>query len=192
MIVLTSPAKTLDLSSTWDENITQPIFLKEAALIAQKLKILSKQKLTITLNVSEKLGELNYQRFQDWENKHTRKNSRPAILTYKGDVYRPLSLNYSKAEKEYLQKSLRIITGLYGLLRPYDLMQAYRLEMKIALKVKDKNNLYEYWKEKITADLKNDLKTHENKIVVDLASNEYSKAVDLNKLGAEVIHIEFR
>ena len=117
MLILTSPAKTLDLSKEWNEEITIPAFMKEANELVTDLKSMSLQKLKSTLEVSDKLAQLNYERFQVWNKEHTISNSKPAIRMYNGDIYRELSpKEYSKSQKEYIQKTLRIITGMYGLL----------------------------------------------------------------------------
>ncbi|MCA9382743.1 peroxide stress protein YaaA [Candidatus Dojkabacteria bacterium] len=192
MLILTSPAKTLDLSKEWDEEFTNPTFTQEADELVASLKNMSLKKLKSTLEVSDKLAQLNYERFQVWGKDHNVSNSKPAIRMYYGDIYRELSpKEYSKDQKAYLQKTLRIITGLYGLLRPYDLIQPYRLEMKIKLNTKKGKDLYQFWGDKLTDLLNQEIRDYKHKLLVSLASNEYEAAVDLDKIESEVWDILF-
>jgi hypothetical protein len=198
MIAITSPAKTQDFESDWDTEIkSQPEFLEEAITLRKKLKDYSKSQLEDVLNVSENLAELNYNRFQEWVEKHTEDNSKPAILAYQGDIYKQFQAEeFTEAEQEYLQSHLRILTGFYGILRPYDLIQAYRLEMKTKLKVEDAGteDLYEFWEDKLTDHLNEKLKDFpkESRAIINLASNEYVKAVNPEKIDGDWIEIEFR
>lgn len=195
MLVITSPAKTQDFSD-WqnlgeiDKNlISEPEFLNEADEINEILKTKSKSDLQKLMNISEKLADLNFDRFEKWDKNHKENNSKPAVLAYKGDIYRELNpLTYSKDQQKYANETLRIITGFYGFLKPYDLMQAYRLEMKIKLENKKGKDLYEFWKSKLTKEINNS----NSEILVDLASEEYSKAINFEELSKKVIKIEFR
>jgi hypothetical protein len=194
MIILTSPAKSQDFDSNWQSDITtQPQFLKEADELAKKLKQFSKEELAKLLSISDNLAELNYERYQHWQPNNNRDIAKPALMVYSGDVYKPIKVEqYDEAQKQRLQKSLRIISGLYGVLKPFDLIQPYRLEMKTDLTSENHENLYDFWGDKLTKSLQKEIANAEHKLIVNLASNEYERAVDLKKLRAEVINIEFR
>lgn len=192
MKIVISPAKSLDYESEYPQSKqTQPQFLDEA----EKLnKILAKEKptdLMELMRISDKLAQLNWQRNQDFETPFTTKNARPAIYAFNGDVYKGLdAYTMSSREIEKLQDVLRILSGLYGILRPLDLMQPYRLEMGTKLKVGRKKNLYEFWKKTITEQLNDELE--ENELFLNLASNEYFSAVDEKTLKVPVITPVFK
>lgn len=190
MIILLSPSKTLD----FEHNIqgdTEPSFIEDTITLNKSLKKYSKKKLASLMNISDKLAALNYQRNQEFEEVFTEENSRAAMFAFKGDVYLGLQAqDFKKKDVNYANKHLRILSGLYGLLRPMDKMQAYRLEMGTSLKVGRKKNLYEFWGNKIGDELKESLKDHKNKSIINLASNEYFKAVKLD--GLDIIEIGFK
>lgn len=171
MIVLISPSKSMmKQSSPNGLKPTTPIFAEETKELVEKLSTYSVKKLAKVLEVSDSLAELNYKRFQEWQ-KTTR---RPALWMYSGDVYNGIdAYSMSTKEVEFAQNKLMIVSGLYGLLRPLDEAQPYRLEMKLSFKVHNYNNLYEYWGSKISKYIKS---TNE-KVVLMCASKEYSKAV---------------
>lgn len=187
MKIVISPAKSLNFESPLPTaKFTQPNFLEQA----EKLnKILAKKKpkaLSELMGISNNLAELNWQRNQDFSIPFTSENARPAVYAFNGDVYQGLDA-YSIPEDELaqLQDTLRILSGLYGVLKPLDLMQPYRLEMGSHLKVGRKKNLYEFWKKEITQQLNSELKDGE--LFINLASNEYFNAVDVKALKAPVI-----
>jgi len=192
MLFISSPAKRLDFSSTWNSQVTtRPIFSLEANKIASILEKKSIEQLSRTMRISKKLAELNFKRYKSWDSGNT-KHLKPAILAYQGDVYKALDVNSLGAhEKKYLQNHLRIITGMYGVLHPYDLIQAYRLEMR--LKVGDKNidNLYTFWSKKITIELNTMIETANHAFCINVASQEYSKVLDLSSLLVPLINISF-
>ncbi len=192
MIILLSPSKTLD----FDHNImgeTEPGFLEETMALNKSLKKYSKKKLGQLMNISDKLAELNYNRNQQFQESFTEENSRAAMFAFKGDVYLGLQAQeFKKKDVTYANKHLRILSGLYGLLRPMDKMQAYRLEMGTNLKVGRKKNLYDFWGNKIADQLKESLADHKNKSIINLASNEYFKAVKLDGLKDQIIEIGFK
>lgn len=195
MIAILSPAKKLDESpvSNLGVELSQARFLDESELLMDVLKKKSPKALSELMALSPNLAKLNYERNQEWTKKHSEKNSKPAILTFNGDAYLGLNAtDFSKKDLEYAQDHLRILSGLYGVLRPLDLMQAYRLEMGRALKANRKKNLYEFWGEKIAATLQDDLAQSGSNVLVNLASNEYAKAAKLNQLDARVITCEFK
>ncbi|TQD38685.1 peroxide stress protein YaaA [Haloflavibacter putidus] len=192
MKIVVSPAKSLDQESKLPVNRgTQPKFVEEAAQINRKLARMSKQEIADLMSISDKLADLNYTRFQDFEEKHTKSNARPAVYMFDGDVYTGLDA-YTIAEDkiDYMQNSLRILSGMYGILKPLDLIQAYRLEMGTKLSVESDNNLYEFWQKKITQSLNKELKKDE--LFVNLASKEYFKAINPKELKTPVISPVFK
>ena len=150
MKIVISPAKSLNLDKELPTKLyTESAFLKQAETIQKTLKNKKPKQLMELMHISEKLGELNWQRNQDWQMPFTKENARPAIFTFDGDVYTGLDVYTLPSEKlEVLQNKLRILSGLYGLLKPLDLMQAYRLEMGTSIKIGTKKNLYEFWKKR--------------------------------------------
>ena len=192
MKIVISPAKSLDFETELPTSkYTEPRFLDEA----QKLnKVLVKKKpkaLSELMSISDNLAQLNWERNQDFSVPFTPKNARPAVYAFNGDVYQGLDA-YSISEKkmERLQDTLRILSGLYGVLRPLDLMQPYRLEMGTSLKVGRNKNLYEFWKKSVTENLNSELKDDE--LFVNLASNEYFGAVDTKALKVPVVTPVFK
>jgi cytoplasmic iron level regulating protein YaaA (DUF328/UPF0246 family) len=191
MITLLSPAKSLDYSNKPNTtNYTIPRFLKESAILINHLTKLSSVEISELMNVSEKIADLNLNRFATWSGEEIEKfnplivdsfiKTKQAILAFDGDVYDGLDAkSLSKEELHQSQNHIRIISGLYGLLRPLDVIQPYRLEMGTTLKIGNNNNLYKFWGDKITTMLINDLKeTNSPKFVVNCASMEYSKAIN--------------
>lgn len=192
MKILLSPAKTLDYESKLPTTrATQPMFLEEAAVINKKLESKSKKELSELMNISDKLAALNFERYKNFELPFTKSNARPAVYAYAGDVYDGLdayTLNTKYLDKP--QDSIRILTGMYGILRPLDLIQPYRLEMGTKLAVNGSKDLYEFWKTKLTEKFNSELK--ENELVINLASVEYSKAIDKEKLKTTVVSPVFK
>ncbi|AOS96312.1 hypothetical protein AUP74_00845 [Microbulbifer aggregans] len=194
MLIVISPAKTLDYESEIpDLETTQPGFLDDSAQLIKELRALSPQDISGLMKISDKLGVLNYDRFQDWKRPFTDKNARPALLAFKGDVYTGLEAEtMGKRDFAYAQKHLRMLSGLYGLLRPLDLMQPYRLEMGTRFANARGKNLYEFWGESLTAALNQQLKSLKSRELVNLASNEYFKAVKPKLLEADIITPHFK
>jgi len=192
MKIVISPAKSLDFESTLPtKKHTEAQFLNKAETIQKTLKKKKPKALMELMDISEKLADLNWQRNQDWSLPFTTENARPAVYAFNGDVYIGLDAYTISEEKlEVLQDKLRILSGLYGLLKPLDLMQPYRLEMGTNLKVGTKKNLYEFWKKTITDSLNKEMKKDE--LFVNLASNEYFSAVDVKSLKVPVITPEFK
>jgi hypothetical protein len=192
MKIVISPAKSLNLDKELPtSHFTEASFLKQAETIQKTLKKIKPRQLMELMDISEKLADLNWQRNQDWQLPFTTENSRPAIYTFDGEVYTGLDV-YSLpiAKLTVLQDKLRILSGLYGVLKPLDLMQAYRLEMGTSIKIGTKKNLYEFWKKSVTDYLNSEL--NEKELFVNLASNEYFSAVDTKKLKVPVITPEFK
>jgi len=192
MKIVISPAKSLDYETPIPtKQFTQGIFLEEAAKINAVLKKKSPKQLSSLMSVSQNLGELNWQRNQEWELPFTPKNSRQAIFAFKGEVYIGLDAYSLPIDKlEILQNKLRILSGQYGLLKPLDLMQSYRLEMGTKLKVANKENLYKFWGNSITEKLNKELA--DNELFINLASAEYFKAVKPALLKVPVITPVFK
>jgi cytoplasmic iron level regulating protein YaaA (DUF328/UPF0246 family) len=193
MITLLSPAKTLDYSQDGKYGNTESRLLDNSFKLVDVLKKKSSGKLQKLMNVSKNIADLNVERFQEFREEFTTENSKPAVLAFKGDVYLGLEADtFTKEEMDFAQDHLRILSGLYGLLRPLDLMQPYRLEMGTSLRTSRGKNLYEFWKNRITDLLNDDLANHENKTVVNLASNEYFKAINKKKLDGQLLSINFK
>ncbi|WP_055071443.1 peroxide stress protein YaaA [Clostridium massiliamazoniense] len=182
MIAILSPAKTIDESNFNIElNVTTPRFLEDSKIIMDQLKELEIPELSKLMKINDNLAELNYIRNQSWKI-FDGSSKKPAVLSFKGEAYRGLDAeNFTTEELEYCNDNLRILSGLYGSLRPLDGILPYRLEMGTKLPVKDKKNLYEFWKENLTASMHRDLKNHKEKFIVNLASEEYSKVINLKE-----------
>ena len=187
-----SPAKSLNFGSNFPtEQNSNPFFLKEAITINKLLKDKSSYELSQLLKISDKLGNLNWERNQNFKTPFNKENATPAVYTFDGDVYTGLDIYTLPIEKiKVLQKSLRILSGLYGVLKPLDLIQPYRLEMGTKFPVDKKKNLYDFWKLKITSFINEELK--ENELFVNLASNEYFSSIDVKALKTEVITPQFK
>ena len=192
MKIVVSPAKTLDYNSKLPTTRgTQPSFLETTATVNRKLARMSKKEIAELMDISDKLADLNYTRYQEFSEEHTKQNSRPAVYAFAGDVYTGLDAYTIPSEKiDFMQDSLRILSGFYGILRPLDLIQPYRLEMGTSLSVGRKKNLYELWQDKVTSFLNNELK--EEELFLNLASQEYFKAIDPNKLKVPVVSPVFK
>jgi uncharacterized protein len=192
MKIVISPAKSLNFEKPLPTaDFSQPAFLKEAKIIQKVLKQKSPQDLSKLMSISDTLAQLNWERNKNWKTPFTPQNALPAIYAFDGDVYTGLDV-YSLPENKIanLQNQVRILSGLYGLLKPLDLMRAYRLEMGTKLDIDTKKNLYDFWKTTITTALNKELKSKE--LFVNLASNEYFSAVDAKSLKVPVITPEFK
>ncbi|MFZ1685935.1 MAG: peroxide stress protein YaaA [Flavobacteriales bacterium] len=188
MLVLLSPAKDLAKETPSVKDTTQPVLLEQAMPLVAKLKTLSAKKLASLMDLSLKLGELNRERYAHWVTPFTAMNARPAVFTFNGEVYRGLEARtLSSEDLRFAQHHLRILSGLYGVLRPLDLMQDYRLMMSTPFGLDRRKNLYAYWGDRITEVLNEDLKTSGGSAVINLASSEYFKAVKPEKLTGRVI-----
>lgn len=193
MLVVLSPAKTLDYESPLPvKKSTQPRLLEQSQQLVKVARKYSSEDLRGLMKVSENIADLNVQRFKAWDLPFTADNARPAAYAFKGDVYAGLqAYSMSARDIEYAQQHLRILSGLYGLLRPLDLMQPYRLEMGVKLSNSRGKNLYEFWGDRITEILNGDIKRHKVKILINLASNEYFKSVKQKQLDMDVITPQF-
>ena len=199
VLILISPAKTLDFSTPAPiAQFTQPDFLADTARLVKQLKQLSASEVSSLMKISDKLGELNSDRFNSWQADFDDANAKQALLAFQGDVYQGMQVDSFQPEDfEFAQEHLRILSGLYGVLRPLDLIQPYRLEMGTKLahaKLQDlsANTLYEFWADKLTQVLNRQLEQLEQKVIINLASNEYFKAVKPKLLEAEIITPSFK
>jgi hypothetical protein len=192
MKLVLSPAKSLDFESKLPTSKTfEGQFLSDSERINKVLKKKSARSLSKLMDISKDLAELNYQRNQEWQLPFTKENARPAVYAFNGDVYRGLDIYTLDLKKlDALQDTVRILSGLYGVLKPLDLMQAYRLEMGTKLPIGKNKNLYEFWKKKVTKALNEELE--DNELFLNLASNEYFKAIDVKTLKVPVINIDFK
>ena len=192
MKILLSPAKSLDYKSDLPTlKTSEGCFLNEAQYLNNILKEKSPKDLSELMGISSSLGELNYQRNNSWSLPFSQKNARQSIYAFSGDVYRGLdSYTVEEGKIDFMQNSVRIISGLYGLLKPLDLIQPYRLEMGTKMSVDDNKNLYEYWRQKITSQLNKELADDEP--VLNLASNEYFKAIDSKVVKTDIYTANFK
>jgi uncharacterized protein len=190
MLCLISPAKTLDFETPRKTpKPTQPEFLKEAETLIRESRKLSVKDIQELMGVSEKIAELNHDRFKSWERPFDEANARPSIMAFKGDVYEGLEpWTLKSKDLQWLQKRLMILSGLYGLLKPLDLMQAYRLEMGLAFSNPKGKNLYHYWGDQLTERVD----SQEKELIVNLASNEYFKAIKSKSLRARLVTPQFK
>ncbi len=196
MLIVVSPAKSLDYESKIKtRKHSQPEFLAESQQLVKGLKKLQPDDLADLMNISDALAEENYRRYANWHIPFDLKNARQAIFAFKGDVYLGLQAeNYSTADLNFAQKHLRILSGLYGILRPLDLMQAYRLEMGRKFAIGKTKDLYEFWGSKLTDKLNAEFATYSEKkrTLINLASNEYFGSVKTKDLEAEIITPQFK
>lgn len=192
MKIVVSPAKSLDFESQMPtNNYTQGVFLKEALELNKVLKNQTPKDLSELMKISDKLGELNWQRNQNWSLPFTTGNARPAVFAFNGDVYNGLDAYTLKEDQiEVLQNKLRILSGQYGVLKPLDLMQPYRLEMGTKLVIEEHKNLYQFWGNTVTEKLNDEMT--DNDIFINLASNEYFKVVKPKLLKVPVITPHFK
>jgi uncharacterized protein len=192
MKIILSPAKSLNFEKPLPTNQhTKSVFLTQSKIINQALKEKTPADLSNLMDISDALAQLNWQRNKVWKTPFNIENSRPAIYTFDGDVYTGLDAYTLPLEKlEALQDKVRILSGLYGVLKPLDLMQAYRLEMGTKIGIENSKNLYDFWKPQLTTFLNKELK--KNELFINLASNEYSSAVDFKSLKVPVITPEFK
>ncbi|MBQ0439404.1 peroxide stress protein YaaA [Providencia rettgeri] len=189
MLITISPAKTLDYESPLaTQQFTQPELLAESQKLINVCRKLTPADIASLMKISDKLAGLNAARFAEWHADFTPDNARQAILAFKGDVYTGMQAeSFSQADFEFAQSHLRILSGLYGVLRPLDLMQPYRLEMGIRLKNTRGKDLYEFWGDIITKQLNQALAEQKDQVLVNLASDEYFKSVNTKKLDGEII-----
>jgi len=194
MLVVLSPAKNLDLSPvSLSVDVSEPALMSDSKSLARQCKKLSPADLSSLMGISDKLAILNAERFASFSVPFTQDNAKPAVMAFNGDVYLGLdAASMSDDDLDFAQQHLRILSGLYGVLKPLDLMQAYRLEMGTKLANSRGDNLYQYWGSKIAKELNKSQIGGDDEILINLASNEYFKAVDKKALKARVITPVFK
>jgi len=197
MIVILSPSKTLNYSTPTNIRVgSDPIFINESAKLIKVLKRLRIKDLMTLMDISSNLAEINFNRYREWHYPFNRDNARPAFAAFNGDVYDGLKAwELDDDRVQFADRHVRILSGLYGLLKPTDLMLPYRLEMGIKLKARGFDDLYDFWGNKITRQIKKESKETGFKTLVNLASAEYAKVVDFKNTGMKVItptFLEFR
>jgi len=194
MLIVVSPAKTLDYTTPPKiKKFTLPDYLDDSAELIHRMRELSSLDISELMKVSTKIADLNFDRFEAWNKKFTEKNAKQAVLAFKGDVYTGLDAeSFTAKDFNFAQKHFRMLSGLYGLLRPLDLMQAYRLEMGTRLSNERGKNLYEFWGDIVTEGLNAQLKEVKSKYLINLASNEYFKVVKPKVLNGEIITPAFK
>ncbi|CDG22465.1 conserved protein of unknown function [Xenorhabdus poinarii G6] len=189
MLITISPAKTLDYESPLaTAKFSQPLLLAESQQLIEVCRTLTPAQIASLMNISDKLAGLNAARFGEWQPNFTLENARQAILAFKGDVYTGMQAEtFSADDVDFAQTHLRILSGLYGVLRPLDLMQPYRLEMGIKLENPRGKDLYQFWGDRITDNLNVALEQQGDDVLINLASDEYFKSVNTKKLAAQII-----
>ena len=194
MLAILSPAKTLDYETPLKTKLnSQPIYGRESNQLIKTLRTFEPFEVASLMKISDKLADLNHKRYVEWRNKPAESKTRPAALAFKGDVYQGLEAeSFNDNDLKFAQRHLRILSGLYGLLRPLDVIQPYRLEMGTKLKTSKGQNLYDYWGTKLTNGLNEALKESQEGTLVNLASNEYFGAVQPKLLEGSLLNIGFK
>ncbi|PWJ43656.1 peroxide stress protein YaaA [Sediminitomix flava] len=189
MISIISPAKTLDYETKANtSDFTIPNKLQKSEQLIKELRKLKVEDIKGLMKISDDLSALNHQRFQDWHKDFSIDNAKQAVLAFKGDVYVGLdAYNLNDKDFEFAQDHLRILSGLYGILKPLDLIQPYRLEMGSKFSFKEYKHLYDFWGNSLTEEINHELESHNSKNIINLASNEYFKAIKKKELNAEII-----
>jgi len=194
MLAILSPAKTLDMTPRVKRlSHTVPVLLDQSEELVSVLKKKSEPQLAKLMNISSQLATLNRDRYSEWSIPFSPENAKQCLLAFRGDVYQGLEADtFKKADFDFAQKHLRILSGLYGILRPLDLIQAYRLEMGTPLKTKRGKDLYSFWAHQITDELNGALAAQRGKHLINLASNEYFKSINTKSLNAEIFTPVFK
>lgn len=193
MIIALSPSKGQDFETPVAAAYSQPRSLEDSQLLVDEARKLDMDQLRELMDISENIARLNVERYQSFSLPFTTKNARQALFAFKGDVYRGMDVDqYSAQDLDFAQGHLRILSGLYGCLRPLDLIQPYRLEMKTKLANSRGDNLYQFWGERITEMLNEDLQQQQEPVLVNLASNEYFKAVKPKLLAGRLLNVNFK
>ena len=194
MLITLSPSKGQDfIEAPLSKKHSKPADLNDSALLIKELKKANSKQIQEMMAVSENIAKLNVDRFKSFSTPFTTKNAKQAIFAFKGDVYSGLELkDFTEDDYAYAQDHLRILSGLYGCLRPLDLIQPYRLEMKTKLKNERGDNLYQFWDDRITKSINKELKKQKEAVLINLASNEYFKSVKPKLLAGRLLNINFK
>jgi uncharacterized protein len=193
MISIVSPAKSLNFKDKSDiPSHSEPLFLTKSQELVSNLKMMSPDALSNLMSISKNLSELNHKRFQDWELPFNLSNSKQAAFAFTGDVFKGIDMaSFNSEDLDYSQNKLRILSGLYGILKPLDLIQPYRLEMGTKLNNKKGSNLYHFWGDMITDSLNQELEESDSDILLNLASNEYFKSINSKNIKGTIITPSF-
>jgi cytoplasmic iron level regulating protein YaaA (DUF328/UPF0246 family) len=193
MLITLSPSKGQDFETpALSKTCSKPDALKDSELLIRQLRKIKQEEIQQLMNVSENIASLTAARYKSFKTPFTPKNAKQAIFAFKGDVYSGIEIQkYKEADLKYAQNHLRILSGLYGCLRPLDLIQPYRLEMKTKLQNARGHNLYQFWGDKITDELNKELENQKQPVLVNLASNEYFKSVKPKQLKGRLLNINF-
>jgi len=193
MLVVISPAKTLKTDIVAVDDASMPVLLSKSKKLVTTLNKYKPSQLSSLMGISAKLAQLNYERYQQWNTPYVYKEALTAIYAFRGEVFNGLDIDtFSKEELDYTNQHLRILSGLYGVLKPKDAILAYRLEMGTKLEQGGFKNLYKFWGDIITQELNKDLKLNDDSVLVNLASQEYFKSINTNILNASVITPVFK
>ena len=194
MLILISPSKTIDFKGkALTDNYSQPVFVKESEILVNELKKKSARQLANMMKVNPKISQLNFERFQEWSLPFDDLNAQEVIFMFKGEVYNGLKAeSLSKDDLVHAQNVLRILSGLYGILKPFDLIKPYRLEMGVKWRTRKWKNLYHFWGSKLTEYVENEITNSDTRILVNLASKEYFDAIDLKSIKCRVITPTFK
>ena len=194
MLVVISPSKTLDFSKHFEnKSHTIPVFLKESEELVKRLRMFSKEDLMKLLKISEPIAEENFKRFVNWDLCHPAEKSRIAILAFKGEAYENLKAStFTTSDFEFVSRHLRILSGLYGLLRPLDYVMPYRLEMGTKFENSSGKDLYKYWRSKVTYEINKLVNENHFKTIINLASSEYFKVINEKQIEVPIINITFK
>jgi len=193
MIAIISPAKRLDFDNEVKFDQSEVRFQNETKSLIELLRQKSDKEIKSLMSLSDRLANLNLERYQQFQTNVTPKDAKQALFAFQGDVYQGmLADTFNKAEVDYAQQHLRMLSGLYGILRPLDLIQPYRLEMGTKLAINQHKTLYSFWGDKIAKALQKDLEDQGDNILLNLASNEYFKAVDTKAMNSRIIDVDFK
>lgn len=194
MIAILSPAKTLKMESPINTDLyTKPKFIKEASTLMKELIKYTPPEMESLMKINSELAEQNFRRHMMWREDHNLSNGKQAILAYDGAVYQGINAAvFNEYELSFANEHIKILSGLYGVLKPLDLIQPYRLEMLTKIKSNRGSNLYDFWKDKLTDYFKEEIDKQNDNIIIDLASKEYSSAIDMHRINAEVITPVFK
>lgn len=193
MLLIISPSKTQNFKPSASAPYTTPTLLKHSCLLIRHLQKLDRDQVGKLLKTSPKLSQSSWNNFQNFHTPFTDKNAKQALLTFEGEVFRGIETEqYTEDDFQFAQQHLRILSGLYGILKPLDLMQPYRLEMATALECGKAKNLYSFWRKMLTDEINNTLASCHDQVLINLASQEYFKALDKKKLTGKVVDIAFK
>lgn len=194
MLAIISPSKNLNANPLHiTDEYSIPVFLKESNMLIEKLRTFNPKKLQKMMGINSKLAALNFERFHNWTGSVSPSDAHRAILMFNGEVFNGLQAKtLPKNDLDYSQDKIRILSGLYGLLRPLDLVEPYRLEMGTQMNINRKKGLYKFWGNNLTDNLNSELSGHKEKVLVNLASDEYFNAINPKKVDARIIKCQFK